>query len=152
MIIKVDFEKYMRITIEEAKKSLQEGNKGYGALVVYGNKIIGQAHDTAVTNKDSSLHAELNVLRQAALNLGDSDLSGCVLFSTCEPCPMCASLAVWSNVSAIVYGASIEETAELGKTRIMITCKEVVEKSPIYIEVFEGILKDDCLDLYKDKV
>ncbi len=148
-IARVDFEAMMDIAIQEAQRSRREGNKGYGAVLALGNQIVAQAHDTAVTANDPSQHAELNAIRQAVQALGDSNLSGGILFSTCEPCPMCASLAVWANLTTIVYGASIEETARLGNSRIRISVNEIVEKSPAMIEVIGGVLHDRCLSLYQ---
>ena len=149
MIVRVDFEQMMRIALEEARASRVEGNKGYGAVVALGNRIIARAHDTATSELDPSLHAELKAIRSAAEALHDGDLTGTVLFSTCEPCPMCASLAVWANVTAIVYGASIEETARLGKSRILVGAKEIVDKSPATVEVIGGVLREECLSLYR---
>src|SRR4030095_12187897 len=94
-IVRTDFEAWMRIAIEEARRSRAEGNKGYGAVVVFDNQNVGQAHDTAVTECDPSMHAEMNAIRQAVRSRADTDLCGAILVSTCEPCPMCASLAVW---------------------------------------------------------
>jgi tRNA(adenine34) deaminase len=148
MIVRVDFEGMMAIAVEEAKASRQEGNKGYGAVVALGNQIIAKAHDTAVTERDPSLHAEVNAIRQAAHTLGDSNLSGAILFSTCEPCPMCSSLAVWANLTTIVYGISIQETAQLGKSRIRVSSKEIVERSPVMLEVIGDVLRDECKPLY----
>ena len=148
MIIRVDFEDMMRIAIEEAAASKRDGNKGYGAVVVLGHRILGRAHDTAITARDPSLHAEVNAIRQAAQVLGDGNLSGAILFSTCEPCPMCSSLAVWANLTTIVYGVSIEETARLGKSRILVSSREIVERSPVMIEVIGGVLKEECRSLY----
>jgi tRNA(Arg) A34 adenosine deaminase TadA len=128
-IVRVRFEDMMKIAIAEAQKSRRTGNKGYGAVAALGNRLIAQAHDTAVSEHDPSLHAEVNVLGAAAGLLGDVNLSGVILFSTCEPCPMCASLAVWANVSAIVFGASIETTAAKGKARILVPAREIVAKS-----------------------
>ncbi len=144
----VDFVEMMAIAIEEAKISRQEGNKGYGAVVALGTRIIGKAHDTAATEGDPGLHAEVNATRQAVHTLGDANLSGAILFSTCEPCPMCSSLAVWANLTAIVYGISIQETARLGKARIQVSAREIVEKSPVMIEVIGGVLKEACKQLY----
>ncbi|MCL5995053.1 MAG: nucleoside deaminase [Chloroflexi bacterium] len=149
MIVRVDFEAMMRLAIAEAKLSRLEGNKGYGAVVVLGNRIIGQAHDTAVTQRDPSLHAEVNAIRQAVHALGHGNLSGAILFSTCEPCPMCSSLAVWANLTTIVYGVSIAETARLGKSRIHVSATEIVEKSPVMIEIIGNILNDECKSLYE---
>lgn len=149
MIIRVDFEQMMKLAIEEAKISRETGNKGYGAIVILGEKILGKAHDTAITEKDPSLHAEVNAIRQASKTLGDMNLSGAILFSTCEPCPMCASLAVWANLTTIVYGISIEETARLGKSRIAVSSSEIIDRSPATIEVIGHVLKDECRALYR---
>jgi tRNA(adenine34) deaminase len=147
-IVRVDFEEMMAIALAEAKTSPREGNKGYGAVVVLGNQILGKAHDIAVTEGDPGLHAEVNAIRQAVHSLGDANLSGAILFSTCEPCPMCSSLAVWANLTTIVYGISIHETAQMGKTRILVSAKEIVEKSSVRIEVIGGVLREECEQLY----
>jgi tRNA(Arg) A34 adenosine deaminase TadA len=148
MIVRVNFEDMLRLAIEEAGRSQQDGNKGYGAVVVLGHEILGKAHDTTVTEQDPSRHAEVNAIRQAVQVRGDSNLSGAILFSTCEPCPMCSSLAVWANLTSIVYGVSIEETAQLGKSRIRVSAQEIVEKSPVMVEVIGGVLRDECRSLY----
>lgn len=148
MIIRLDFDQMMGLAIEEAKKSKRSGNKGYGAVVVIGKEIIGVAHDTAFTGKDPSQHAEFNAIRQAVAKFGDANLCGGVLFSTCEPCPMCSSLAVWANLTTIVYGASIENTAKYGRSRIRISTNEIVTKSPVMIEVVANVLKKECEALY----
>lgn len=147
-IIRVNFEDLMKLAVEEARLSQRDGNKGYGAVVVLGQRVIGAAHDTAHTERDPSLHAEVNAIRQAVRALGDTNLSGAILFSTCEPCPMCSSLAVWANLTTLVYGISIEETAEMGKARIRVTAREIVEKSPVMIEVIGGVMRETCRLLY----
>jgi tRNA(Arg) A34 adenosine deaminase TadA len=147
-IIRVDFEAMMRLAIAEAEQSRREGNKGYGAVVVYAGQVVGKAHDTAATENDPSLHAEVNAIRQAAKTLGYGNLCGALLFSTCEPCPMCASLAVWANVTSIIYGVSIEETAQMGKARILIGARQVVEKSPVMVEVIGDVMGEACRALY----
>ena len=113
-----------------------------------GERLLAQSHDTAIVERDPSLHAEMNVLRQAARVLGTGNLSGVILFSTCEPCPMCAAMAAWSNVSAIVFGASAAETAARGKQRILVPAREIVSKSPATIAIISGVLHEQCLELY----
>ncbi len=147
-IFRADFEGTMRIALDEARQSLAEGNKGYGAVVTLGDLVVGRAHDTAVTEQDPSLHAEVNAIRQAVRVLGESNLSGAILYSTCEPCPMCSALAVWANLTTIVYGVSIEETARLGRSRILVGAKEMIARSPVTIEVIGGVLKGECRSLY----
>ena len=147
-IVRTDFAAYMRVAIREAQLSRSEGNKGYGAVVVFDNQIMGQAHNTAITERDPSLHAEVNAIRQAVKTMNDPDLCGAILFSTCEPCPMCASLAAWADVTTIVYGVSVEEIAQWGHTRIQISASETIAKFPCSIEVIGNILHDECQTLY----
>ena len=139
----------MKKAIEEARISKKEGNKGYGSVVVYDREILSEAHDTAITENDPIKHAEVNAIRKAIKIRKDTNLSGAILFSTCEPCPMCTSLAIWSNLTTIVFGASIEETSKLGRTRINIKSKDIIDKSPVWIEIIGGQLKEQCLKLYE---
>jgi tRNA(Arg) A34 adenosine deaminase TadA len=148
MIFRVDFGVMMDYAIEEANISRGKGNKGYGAVVTMGNRVIGKAHDTAITEKDPSLHAEMHAIREAVQSIGDANLSGAILFSTCEPCSMCFSLAVWANLTTIVYGASIQETALLGRSRINVSSREIVERSPVMIEIIGDVQGDACRSLY----
>lgn len=147
-IVRIDFAAYMNIALQEAQLAKSEGNKGYGAVVVLDRQIIGQAHDTAITEHDPSLHAEMNAIRRAVKATGDADLCGAILFSTCEPCPMCASLAVWANLTTMVYGISIEETARLGRSRIHISADQIIAQSPCSIQVIGNVLHDECKRLY----
>jgi len=147
-IFRVDFDEMMRSAIQEARESRAAGNKGYGAVIVMGNQVIARAGDTAVTEGDPSCHAEVNAVRRAVRTLGDADLCGAILFATCEPCPMCTSLAVWANLTTIVYGVSIEETASLGKSRILVSCKEIIARAPGTTEVVGNVLRQECRALY----
>ena len=147
-IVRTDFAAYMRVAIREAQLSRSEGNKGYGAVVVFDNQTMGQAHNTAVTERDPSLHAEVNAIRQAVKTKNDPDLCGAILFSTCEPCPMCASLAAWANVTTIVYGVSVEEIAQWGHTRIQVSASEIIARFPCSVEVIGNVLHNECRTLY----
>lgn len=148
-IVVLNFEKYMKMAIEEANISKKEGNSGYGALIVMGKEILAKTHDTVITENDPSCHGEVNAIRQAVKKIKTRDLSGAILFSTCEPCPMCSSLAVWSNLTTIVYGASIRDTQVRGHSRIGISAREISENAPVMLEVVGGVLKNRCLKLYE---
>ena len=148
-IVRVDLEALMGIGLEEARASRAGGDKGYGAVVVFGGDVVARAHDTGVTDRDPSMHAEVRAMRAAAQAIGSPDLCGAVLVSTCEPCPMCSSLAVWANVTSIVYGASIEQTARLGKARIRVGAEEIVSRGGAIVEVIGGVRGAECLALYR---
>jgi tRNA(Arg) A34 adenosine deaminase TadA len=147
-IVRVDLERFMREAIAGAWATKAQGNKGYGAALVMGDRVIARAYDTISTDADPSQHGELRAIRQAASALGTPDLCGALLLSTCEPCPMCAGLAIWANVTTIVYGSSIIDTAAMGRTRIMVGAAEIAERSPFTLEVIGGLLKEECDRLY----
>ena len=142
----MDDEHFMKIALELAEKGrgFTSPNPMVGAIIVKGGKIVGQGYHQAA----GSAHAEVNAIRQAVKTIDDENLCGAVLFSTCEPCPMCSSLAVWANITTIVYGVSIIETANLGKSRIMVSARHIIENSPTYVELIADVLADECKMLY----
>ena len=143
----MDREKFMREAIAEAKK----GDSPYGAVIVKDNKIIIRGYNTAQTDNDLSAHGEINALRAFTKQYGYSldTLSGYTLYTTCEPCPMCAAACVWAGVSTIVFGASIQQLIDLGHKQIDISCQSVTEKGFNQVEIIGGILADKCLELFK---
>lgn len=104
-----------------------------------------------VTEKDSTAHAEITAIREAHRKLG-RNLSGCVLVCTHEPCPMCAAAVVWSGITEIAYGFSIEDAVVQGRKRIELNCQEMFEKAKVEIKVHENILKEECAVLYRSDV
>lgn len=137
----------MREAIAEAKK----GDLPYGAVIVKENKVVIRGNNTAQTDNDVSAHGEINALRAFTQKYGYSldALEGYTLYTTCEPCPMCAAACVWAGVSQVVFGASTEQLIALGTKQIDISCKTVAEKSFQNMEVVGGILADECLELFR---
>ena len=146
-----NYEEFMKIAIEEAKTSLKEGNKGFGAVVAKGGRVIVSAHDTEVTRQDPTAHAEINTIRKA-LKIYRKDLTGCLIVSTHEPCPMCTGAIIWSNISEVVYGVSIRDSIKAGRKMINLRCREIIKKSNAEINIHGGILKKECLKLYNNDV
>ncbi|ERT09412.1 cytidine and deoxycytidylate deaminase zinc-binding region family protein [Lyngbya aestuarii BL J] len=141
-------EDYMKIALEEAKK----GDMPYGAVLVKENKIVVQGYNTAQRDNDVTAHAEINVLRQFTLENKSYSLDvlkGYTLYTTCEPCPMCAAACVWAGLSEIVFGASTQQLIQLGSPQIDLSCEAVVKKGFQDIKITQGILAEDCLALFK---
>lgn len=147
----MELEKYMRIAINEAEKSLREGNNGFGAVIVKHGNIIASSHDKEDTDNDPTSHAEINTIKEASKKIG-KNLSGCILVSTHEPCPMCASAIVWSGISKIAYGYTIKEALAQGRKRIAFSCKEIFDRAGADIEICEGVLNSECSILYREDV
>ena len=104
-------------SIEESKFNLSNNytcGGPFGAAIVKDGKIIASAHNTVVESKDATAHAEVNVIRKASQILNTHDLSGCILYTSCYPCPMCLSAIIWANIKEIYYCNSKEDADKIG--------------------------------------
>ncbi|MEH2456032.1 nucleoside deaminase [Nostoc sp.] len=138
-------EYFMNLALAEAK----EGDSPYGAVIVKDKEIMAVAHNTVTRDNDPSAHAEINVIRSLTAKLQNPSLEGYSIYTTGEPCPMCATACVWSGLSEIVYGASIQDLISVNQSQINISCEEVIAKSFRNIKVTKGVLKNECLELFK---
>jgi guanine deaminase len=106
---------FLRRAIALATANVQEGRGGpFGAVVVHAGRIVGEGANTVTAVNDPTAHAEVNAIRAAARTLGKFSLAGCVLYTSCEPCPMCLSAAYWARMDAIYFGAGAEDAARAG--------------------------------------
>ncbi|MBE8969808.1 nucleoside deaminase [Nostocales cyanobacterium LEGE 12452] len=138
-------ESFMRLALTEAKK----GDAPYGAVIVKDNEVVAVAHNTVRRDNDPSAHAEINAIRSLTAKLNNPSLEGYTIYTTGEPCPMCATACVWSGLSEIVYGASIHDLISVNQSQISISCEEVIDKSFRKIKVTKNVLKNECLELFK---
>ena len=104
----------MRRAVALRDLALRTGDQGYGAVVLRGSEIVGEAPSRVVVANDPTAHAEMEAIRDAARRLRSRDLSGCVLVSTSRPCRMCEAAAYWAGVSRLVTG---EALTDLGPPR-----------------------------------
>lgn len=108
-------EKYMQAAIAEAEKNLLTNDGGpFGAVIVKDGKIIARGHNEVLKNNDPTCHAEIQTIRAACEALGTFDLSGCELYTSCYPCPMCLSATIWANIKKVYYGNTAKDAAEIG--------------------------------------
>ena len=108
-------EKYMRIAIEEAMIAKEEGENPFGAVLLDpDNTYCGKAHSQSIKLCDPTAHAEVVAIRNACENINSYDLSGCELYTSCYPCPMCMSAIIWANIKKVYYGNTKEDAASIG--------------------------------------
>ena len=106
---------YMTEAIREALDGISQGHGGpFGCVIVKDDEIIGTGHNMVLEEKDSTAHGEITAIRNAEDALDSYDLSGCVLYTTGEPCPMCLYAILWANISKVYYGCTIEDNADIG--------------------------------------
>ena len=82
---------YLRQAVEIAKQNIEKGVGPFGAIIVKDNEVVAQCGNSVTNDNDPTAHAEVNCIRSACKKLNTFDLSGCVIYSSCEPCPMCLS-------------------------------------------------------------
>lgn len=107
--------KFMQLAIKEAQNGIRKGHGGpFGAVIVKNGVIIGKGHNQVVKKNDPTCHGEMMAIHQACKTIQSFDLSGCEIYTTGEPCPMCLSAILWANISKVYYGCNIEDTEKIG--------------------------------------
>ena len=111
----MDRDEIMRLAAAEAGRTMRDNIGGpFGAAIVKDGEIIAVASNTVLRDHDPSAHAEVNAIRRAGMALGTHDLSGCELYATGYPCPMCLSAIIWANIDTVYYGCDPEEADAIG--------------------------------------
>jgi guanine deaminase len=105
----------MQIAYDEALKGMHNNEGGpFGAAIVHNGKVVASAHNEVLKSNDPTAHAEVNAIRKASQALGRFDLSDCVLYTTCYPCPMCMGAIFWARIPTVYYASSMEDAARGG--------------------------------------
>lgn len=110
-------ENVMNLAIEESKINRKNNYKNggpFGAVIVKDGEIIASAHNTVFESVDATAHAEINAIRKASKILNTNDLSGCILYTSTEPCPMCLSAIIWANIKEIYYANTKKDADNIG--------------------------------------
>jgi guanine deaminase len=107
-------DEFMRRAIRLSLDNVKKGGGPFGAVIVKDGKIIATGTNKVTLNTDPTAHAEVEVIRKAAKKLNTYDLSGCELYTSCEPCPMCLSAVYWSRISRIYFGNTKKDAAKIG--------------------------------------
>ena len=106
---------FMLLAVREAFKGMRANQGGpFVAVVVKGNKVVARAHNTVLKTNDPTAHAEINAIRKATKKLKRFDLSDCVLYTSCEPCPMCFGAIAWSKIKVVYYGCTRKDADAIG--------------------------------------
>ena len=139
---------YMRAAIDDAMQHLDQLHGGpFGACIVSEDRIVAVTHNTVLRDNDPTCHAEVNAIRAAARELGRYDLSGCMIYSTTEPCPMCFSAIHWARLDTIVSGTHIGDVKDLGFNELTISNEQMHDLGQSRVQLIGDYLRDECLGL-----
>ena len=105
---------FLEKAITIATSSVTQGGGPFGAIIVKNNKIIGRGNNQVTLNNDPTAHAEIMAIRDACNTLGEFTLDDCILYSSCEPCPMCMSAIYWARLNRVAFAATQQDAADAG--------------------------------------
>lgn len=141
-------EHYMRLAISKAKEAIGAAQTPIAACIVKDGAVIACVYNTVAQTVDVTAHAEMQAIREASRRLNTLDLSGCVLYSTLEPCPMCFSASQWAQIDTIVYGARRDDAEKVGLGHNTIPVQTMKQLSHSAIVLVEDILRQENVQLF----
>jgi guanine deaminase len=139
---------FMSMAIEKARAGITVGQSPFGAIIVREGAVVAVTHNTVWQDLDPTAHAEVNCIRHAAKALQAIDLSGCEMYSTCEPCPMCLAAIHWAKIDRVVFGATITDAAEVGFCELHVDARVLAEMGRSSLKVESGLLREECAGLF----
>ena len=136
--------KYLRIAIACAEKSVKQGQTPFGAVIVRNDEIMASSHNSVWKDLDPTAHAEVNAIRQACHKLQTIDLSGCTLYSSCEPCPMCFSAIHWAKLDAVYFSARISHAQKAGFNELCISNEQMKKMGNSPLKIYGDLLAEEA--------
>jgi tRNA(adenine34) deaminase len=138
-------ESYLQLALDQARLAAESGEVPVGAVVVYRNEILGLGRNAVLGSHDPTAHAEIVALRSAAWHLKNYRLTGCELYTTLEPCAMCAGAILHARIARLVYGAADPKAGAAGSVLSVINHPQLNHQ----MEVVSGILGEECGELLR---
>ena len=134
---------------ELAKKSVQKGNHPFGALLLVKDKVVVRAENTVATENDVTRHAELNLVSAAVKTLSPAELSNAILYTSTEPCAMCAGAIYWAGIRNIVYGCSCEILGEIAGASFVVPSRKLLEYGMQHTVIKGPILEEQGAEMHR---
>lgn len=143
-------EHLMRKAYSLAREAQANGDHPFSAMLVIDGQIVLEDVNTVNTSKDSTRHAELNILRLAAKRLSMSDIERATMYASTEPCAMCSGAIYWSGLSRIVYGCPAETLGEIAGGSFVVSSRELLSKGKRAIEIIGPILPEEGAEIHRE--
>jgi tRNA(adenine34) deaminase len=137
--------RFMELALQQAKQSLQTGNLPVGSVIVKAESVVGTGRNLASSLIDPTAHAEMVAIRDACSRLKTTDLSGCICYTTVEPCPMCCWAILVSGITQIVLGARFSRLKKVKTGNY--TTEHLLQITGRHCEVIDGIRAEECVEL-----
>ena len=139
---------FMREAIRLADESVKNGGGPFGAVIVKDGEIVAGCANSVTIDNDPTAHAEMNTIRQACRKLGTFDLSDCVIYTSCEPCPMCLGAIYWARIKRIYYGNTKKDAADIDFADDFIYRELELHKENRSVPLI-SLLRDEAIKTFK---
>ncbi len=140
----------MRLAIKKCRHGIAAGQSPFGCAIARDSNVLSCAHNTVVLTTDITAHAEVNAIREACLAVGDIFLTGAIVATTCEPCPMCMAALHWARVDAVYYGATIDDADRAGFTELQLPAAELLRLGGSSLKLVPQVLPAECRQLFNE--
>ena len=140
----------MRAAIQAARAGIAAGNHPYGAAITRGDELICAVHNIVPGSIDATAHAEVTAIREACRILQTTDLGGCDIYCTCEPCAMCFAACHWAGFATIIHGASIPDKDPFGLFDIGPRAADLLKQMRKPAILVQEFLKEECVPLFAE--
>jgi len=141
-------ERLARQTIELARLARRAGNHPFGALLAIDGDVVLTAQNTIATDRDPTAHAESNLVADAIRRLSRDEIRRSILYTSCEPCPMCAGKMYWAGIRAVVYALPASELALLAGADFLVPCVELFSRGAEAVTITGPLLVDEARDVH----
>jgi len=143
-------ESCIRECYELARRAVAAGNHPFGALLVHGGRIVLRAQNTVDTDRDCTRHAELNLVSAACRTLEPAALHDATLYTSTEPCAMCAGAIYWARIPRIVFGVSVAGLASVTDGSLAVPCREILRRARRPVEITGPMLEPEGLRIHRE--
>jgi guanine deaminase len=138
----------MRLAIEKCREGIAAGQSPFGCAIARGDQVLAVEHNIVWRTTDATAHAEINAIRSACRAAGAIHLEGCIVATTCEPCPMCMSALHWARVSTVYYGATIADAQVAGFNELGLAAADLLRLGSSRVQLESGVLNRECRELF----
>ncbi len=145
----MDATELMAQAIAKTEQGIAAGQTPFGCAIAKGNEVLAVSHNVVWQTTDITAHAEVTALRAACLASNEILLEGCIVATTCEPCPMCMSALHWARVDTVYFGATIADAEAAGFNELNIPAADVLKQGGSRVKLVGGVLRDECAGLFE---
>ena len=140
--------KFMTRAIELSIESVNSGGGPFGSIIVKNDKVIAEGSNKVTLNNDPTAHGEIVAIRKACKSLNNFNISGCELYSTCEPCPMCLSAIYWAHIDKVYYANTRDDAQKIDFDDSLIYSELLTNVKKRKIPMFQ-MMRDKALKAFE---